>query len=95
MHAYVFGGYVSYIIDVSLAMCSGFGEIAVMYESKRSATVIASSSVKLWKMERSVYQAIKLAYTKHVEKQKRKALDSVTLLMSLPDVRAELVYDIM
>ena len=78
-----------------MPMCSGFGEIAVMYESKRAATVIASSSVKLWKLERSIYQAIKLAFTKHVEQQKRIALDSVPLLASLPDVRAEFVYKIM
>ena len=63
---------------------SGFGEIAVMYSSLRTASVRAVSPGKLWKMERVIYQALKIAFSKHVEQRKNVALDVVPLLQSLP-----------
>ena len=63
---------------------SGFGEIAVMYSSLRTATVRAVSPGKLWKMDRLVYQALKIAFSKHVEERKNIALQAVPLLQALP-----------
>ena len=62
----------------------GFGEIGAMYESPRTATVTAVTAGKLWRMERHVYQAIKVAFTKHVELRKVVALGAVPLLEGLP-----------
>lgn len=74
-------------LEAEIGTCgpgSGFGEIAVMYSSLRTATVRAASSGYLWKMERILYQAIKVAFSKHIEHQKNVALDSVPLLQCLP-----------
>lgn len=67
--------------------CSAFGDLALLYDAPRSATVTATSSGKLWKMERHVYQAIKHAHSKQIEVRKSDAIQSIPLLRSLPLVR--------
>lgn len=74
---------------------SGFGEIAVMYSSLRTATVRATSEGKLWKMERLIYQAIKMASMKHVEQRKNVALAGVPLLQSLPEETKGKIAEVM
>ena len=73
----------------------GFGEIGAMYDSPRTATVEAKTAGKLWRMERHVYQAIKVAFKKHVEVRKRAALEAVPLLEGLPDENKGQVADVM
>lgn len=65
-------------------MCSVFGDLALLYDAPRSATVTATSSGKVWKMERHVYQAIKQAHSKDIEMKKSDAIQSIPLLKSLP-----------
>ena len=73
----------------------GFGEIGAMYESPRTATVTAVTAGKLWKMERYVYQAIKVAFAKHVEVRKGVALSAVLLLNGLPEESKAQMADVM
>lgn len=73
----------------------GFGEIGAMYEAPRTATVEAITAGKLWRMERSVYQALKVAFTRHVDAQRRVALDAVPLLKGLPEESKGQMADVM
>ncbi len=73
----------------------GFGEIGAMYEAPRTATVEALTAGKLWRMERHVYQALKVAFTRHVDGRKRVALDAVPLLKGLPEESKGQMADVM
>ena len=67
-------------------MCSGFGELALLYSAPRAATVTATADCRLWVMERAFYNAIKHAHTEAASQQKRKLLDGVPLLALLRPV---------
>ncbi len=69
-------------------LCSGFGELALLYSAPRAATVKAARDCRLWVMERAFYSAIKLAHTEAAHQQKRALLDGVPLLALLRLVRA-------
>lgn len=73
----------------------GFGEIGAMYKAPRTATVQAVTTGKLWRMERHVYQALKVAFTRHVDARKRVALDAVPLLEGLPEDSKGQMADVM
>ena len=68
--------------------CSGFGELALLYNERRAATVTAETKCRLWVMERAVYVAIKRTYTAQLAKQKRELLGRVLMLSTLSQVRA-------
>eukprot|EP00889_Picochlorum_renovo_P003101 jgi/Picre1/30131/NNA_005500.t1 len=72
-----------------------FGDLALLYDAPRSATVTATSSGKLWKMERHVYQAIKHAHSKQIEVRKSDAIQSIPLLRSLPLEQKSLLCEAM
>jgi hypothetical protein len=44
-----------------LGVCSTFGELALMYNTTRAATIKASSECKLWVLDRHTYRAIKVS----------------------------------
>ena len=70
--------------------CSGFGELALLYNAPRAATVTAETKCRLWVMDRAVYVAIKRAYTEQLATQKRDLLDRVPMLSTLSQVQAHL-----
>lgn len=71
---------------VQHALCSGFGELALLYSAPRAATVRAETVCSLWVMERTVYAAIKRTFTSQLAAEKRALLDRVPLLHSLSQV---------
>ncbi len=68
-------------------LCSGFGELALLYSSPRAASVLAITDCKLWVMERTVYLAIKRTYQEQLAALKRKMVASVPILAVLSEVR--------
>jgi len=57
--------------------------------------VEAVTNGKLWSMGRDVYQSIKVAYRKHVEKSKERAICSVPMLRGLAPERKSQLADVM
>lgn len=68
-------------------LCSGFGELALLYSAPRAATVRATAECRLWVMERAVYLAVKFAFTKQIAAEKLALVASVPMLSMLSTVR--------
>eukprot|EP00003_Mantamonas_plastica_P005972 TRINITY_DN1487_c0_g2_i3.p1 TRINITY_DN1487_c0_g2~~TRINITY_DN1487_c0_g2_i3.p1 ORF type:complete len:423 (-),score=163.29 TRINITY_DN1487_c0_g2_i3:87-1355(-) len=60
-----------------------FGELALMYDTPRAATVVAVGDVTCWAMDRMSYKHILLATTQKRRDQYKEFLDKVELLQSL------------
>ena len=71
---------------------SSFGELALMYNAPRAATVKADVACSLWVMDRKVYTAIKRTYDKKVQ-DKIKLMSTVPMLELLSDEQKALVAD--
>ena len=66
--------------------CSCFGELALLYNAPRAATVRALTDCKLWVMERQAYLAIKRTYADQAASEQRKLLSKVPMLDLLAPV---------
>jgi CRP-like cAMP-binding protein len=62
--------------------CSYFGELALLYDQPRAATVRATSKCKLWVMDRNVYNTIFHQDIRNVREAK------MTLVQSMPIFKA-------
>ncbi|GAA33257.1 cAMP-dependent protein kinase type II regulatory subunit [Clonorchis sinensis] len=60
-----------------------FGEMALMYDAPRSATVVAESEGKIWYMNRSDFQRLVLSHAAKQRRQFVKLLNSVHILKEL------------
>eukprot|EP00455_Lapot_gusevi_P044843 TRINITY_DN565_c0_g1_i7.p1 TRINITY_DN565_c0_g1~~TRINITY_DN565_c0_g1_i7.p1 ORF type:complete len:682 (-),score=261.92 TRINITY_DN565_c0_g1_i7:417-2462(-) len=60
-----------------------FGELALMYNCPRAATVKAKTDVKLWAMDRMVFRQVLLETTASKRKRYEDFLENVSLLASL------------
>ena len=64
-------------------MCSYFGELALLYDQPRAATVRATSKCKLWVMERSVYNTIYHQDVRDVRAAKLALVQSMPIFKAL------------
>lgn len=62
---------------------SGFGELALLYSSPRSATVTALEEGRLWVMDRAVYIAIKRSFAQEISRQTTELIEKVPMLAVL------------
>ncbi len=63
---------------------SAFGDLALLFNHPRAATIRATSNCRLWTLERAVLNAIKRNFTEETNKDKHRLLDSVPGLKHLP-----------
>ncbi|XP_033947961.1 cGMP-dependent protein kinase 2 [Pseudochaenichthys georgianus] len=77
----------------SIAVWTTFGELAILYNSTRTASVRAVNKVKVWVLDREVFQNImrRTAETRH--EQYRNFLRSVSLLTNLPEDKLSKIVD--
>ncbi|XP_056447694.1 cGMP-dependent protein kinase 2 [Gadus chalcogrammus] len=77
----------------SIAGWTTFGELAILYNCTRTASVIAMSSTLTWALDREVFQNImrRTAETRH--QQYRNFLRSVSLLANLPEDMLSKIVD--
>ncbi|KAM4809037.1 cGMP-dependent protein kinase 2 [Rhinophrynus dorsalis] len=77
----------------SISEWTTFGELAIFYNCKRTASVKAISNVKTWALDREVFQNImrKTAQSRHEEH--RNFLRSVSLLKNLPEDKLMKIAD--
>jgi Cyclic nucleotide-binding domain len=65
--------------------CSYFGELALLYDQPRAATVKATSKCKLWVMERSIYNSIYRQEVKDVRAAKMALIKSTPIFNVLSE----------
>ncbi|PIK62135.1 hypothetical protein BSL78_00955, partial [Apostichopus japonicus] len=63
-----------------------FGELAILYNCTRTASVKASSDAKLWAIDRHVFQQIMMKTGIERQKEHLKFLKSVHILKNLPSI---------
>ncbi|XP_063345377.1 cGMP-dependent protein kinase 2 isoform X1 [Pelmatolapia mariae] len=77
----------------SITVWTAFGELAILYNCTRTASVRAVNKVRTWVLDREVFQNImrRTAETRH--EQYRNFLRSVSLLANLPDDKLSKIVD--
>ncbi|XP_075903192.1 cGMP-dependent protein kinase 2 [Nelusetta ayraudi] len=77
----------------SISVWTTFGELAILYNCTRTASVKAVNNVRTWALDREVFQNImrRTAETRH--EQYRNFLRSVSLLANLPEDKLSKIVD--
>ncbi|XP_034728776.1 cGMP-dependent protein kinase 2 [Etheostoma cragini] len=77
----------------SIAVWTTFGELAILYNCTRTASVRVVNKVRVWALDREVFQNImrRTAETRH--EQYRNFLRSVSLLANLPEDKLSKIVD--
>jgi CRP-like cAMP-binding protein len=65
--------------------CSYFGELALLYDQPRAATVRATAKCKLWVMERSIYNSIFRQEVKELRAAKMALIKSTPIFNTLTE----------
>nr|XP_015219967.1 PREDICTED: cGMP-dependent protein kinase 2 isoform X2 [Lepisosteus oculatus] len=69
----------------TISMWTAFGELAILYNCTRTASVRAVTNVKTWALDREVFQNITRRTAQARHEQYRNFLRSVSLLANLPE----------
>ncbi|NXT20156.1 KGP2 kinase, partial [Syrrhaptes paradoxus] len=77
----------------SITVWTTFGELAILYNCTRTASVKAITNVKTWALDREVFQNIMRATAQTRQEQYRKFLRSVSLLKNLPEDKLTKIMD--
>uniref|UniRef100_H3AQF9 Protein kinase cGMP-dependent 3 n=1 Tax=Latimeria chalumnae TaxID=7897 RepID=H3AQF9_LATCH len=72
-----------------------FGELAILYNCKRTATVTAMTDVKLWCIERQTYRAIMTSKSKRKREQIMGFLKGAKTMKGLSDAQLSKIIDCM
>uniref|UniRef100_A0A8B9K7B3 cGMP-dependent protein kinase n=1 Tax=Astyanax mexicanus TaxID=7994 RepID=A0A8B9K7B3_ASTMX len=77
----------------SIAVWTTFGELAILYNCTRTASVKAASGVRTWVLDREVFHNIMRMTAEARHEQHRSFLRSVSLLASLPEDKLTKIVD--
>ncbi|XP_035291843.1 cGMP-dependent protein kinase 2 isoform X1 [Anguilla anguilla] len=77
----------------TIAVWTAFGELAILYNCTRTASVRAVSPVKTWALDREVFQNIMRVTAETRHEQYRSFLRSVSLLARLPEDKLNKIVD--
>ncbi|KFV04747.1 cGMP-dependent protein kinase 2 [Pterocles gutturalis] len=77
----------------SITVWTTFGELAILYNCTRTASVKAITNVKTWALDREVFQNVMRATAQTRQEQYRKFLRSVSLLKNLPEDKLTKIMD--
>jgi len=72
---------------------SVFGELAILYDCSRTATVTSKSTSKLWQLERKTYQTIMMTSANVKQTELTEALKKVPLFRTLPERKLVKIAD--
>uniref|UniRef100_A0A6Q2ZJ76 cGMP-dependent protein kinase n=1 Tax=Esox lucius TaxID=8010 RepID=A0A6Q2ZJ76_ESOLU len=72
---------------------TAFGELAILYNCKRTATVKAVSKVHIWALDRQTFQSIMMKSTQATQEEYFSFLRSVSLLRDLPEEKLAKIVD--
>ncbi|CAH6882835.1 Prkg2 [Phodopus roborovskii] len=76
-----------------IPMWTTFGELAILYNCTRTASVKAITNVKTWALDREVFQNIMRRTAQARDEQYRNFLRSVSLLKNLPEDKLTKIID--
>ncbi|XP_074680031.1 cGMP-dependent protein kinase 2 isoform X1 [Strix aluco] len=77
----------------SIPAWTAFGELAILYNCTRTASVKAITNVKTWALDREVFQNIMRVTAQTRQEQYRNFLRSVSLLKNLPEDKLAKIMD--
>ncbi|XP_066510750.1 cGMP-dependent protein kinase 2-like [Hoplias malabaricus] len=77
----------------SITVWTTFGELAILYNCTRTASVKAASNVKTWVLDREVFHNIMRMTAEARHEQHRNFLRSVSLLANLPEDKLTKIVD--
>ncbi|KAF1495914.1 cGMP-dependent protein kinase 2, partial [Eudyptula minor novaehollandiae] len=77
----------------SIPVWTAFGELAILYNCTRTASVKAITNVKTWALDREVFQNIMRVTAQTRQEQYRNFLRSVSLLKNLPEDKLTKIMD--
>ncbi|NXU49657.1 KGP2 kinase, partial [Turnix velox] len=77
----------------SIPAWTAFGELAILYNCTRTASVKAVTNVKTWALDREVFQNIMRVTAQTRQEQYRNFLRSVSLLKNLPEDKLTKIVD--
>ncbi|XP_010562700.1 PREDICTED: cGMP-dependent protein kinase 2 isoform X3 [Haliaeetus leucocephalus] len=77
----------------SIPVWTTFGELAILYNCTRTASVKAITNVKTWALDREVFQNIMRVTAQTRQEQYRNFLRSVSLLKNLPEEKLTKITD--
>ncbi|KAM9193054.1 cGMP-dependent protein kinase 2 isoform 1-T1 [Mergus octosetaceus] len=77
----------------SIPVWTAFGELAILYNCTRTASVKAITDVKTWALDREVFQNIMRVTAQTRQEQYRSFLRSVSLLKNLPEDKLTKIVD--
>lgn len=77
----------------AIPMWTTFGELAILYNCTRTASVKAITNVKTWALDREVFQNIMRRTAQARDEQYRNFLRSVSLLKNLPEDKLTKIID--
>ncbi|XP_062431078.1 cGMP-dependent protein kinase 2 isoform X2 [Rhea pennata] len=77
----------------SIPVWTAFGELAILYNCTRTASVKAITNVKTWALDREVFQNIMRVTAQTRQEQYRSFLRSVSLLKNLPEDKLTKIMD--
>ncbi|KAM7533798.1 hypothetical protein Aperf_G00000117396 [Anoplocephala perfoliata] len=72
-----------------------FGEVALLYNCKRTATIKAVKAARIWVLERSIFQYIMMKTGMEKMKERVKFLSSVPLLRNLDEGQLQRIADVL
>ncbi|KAM3913472.1 cGMP-dependent protein kinase 2-like [Leptodactylus fuscus] len=72
---------------------TAFGELAILYNCKRTATVKAVTDAKIWVLDRQVFQNIMMSSAQAQHQEYFSFLRSVSLLKDLPEEKLSKIVD--
>ncbi|NXE79932.1 KGP2 kinase, partial [Cochlearius cochlearius] len=77
----------------SIPVWTAFGELAILYNCTRTASVKAITNAKTWALDREVFQNIMRVTAQTRQEQRRNFLRSVSLLKNLPEDKLTKIMD--
>lgn len=70
-----------------------FGELALLYDAPRAATVVASFDCALWALHRATYLCVKRAHHERLRRRKRELVDAASFFAPLDESHRAVVVD--
>jgi len=79
--------------DPPLPFPSGFGELSLLYRAPRSATIKATTDVKLWVLHSKVFNQIQRKWQEKENQKRMELINSVKMMEDLDMHQRELLCD--
>ena len=72
-----------------------FGELALLYDAPRAATIVASFDCGLWALKRATYLCVKRAHHERLRRRKRELVDAASVFAPLEESHRAVVVGVL